>query len=381
MGIATDVIHAGQAPDPTTGSITVPIYQTSTYVQEGLGKHKGYEYARTHNATRAALEENISILEKGVGACAFASGMAAIHAVMTTLLKAGDHVVVSDNTYGGTYRLFDKVLTKFGLRFSYIDTTDPGVVADAIQPNTRMMFLETPTNPVMRLCDLRALSEIARPREIQVVVDNTFMSPYLQRPIECGADIVVHSTTKYLNGHSDSVGGVAVVTSKEVHEKLAYIQNAAGAIISPFDAWLTLRGIKTLAVRMKQHDINGRAVAAYLSTHPKVTRLYYPGLPTHPQYELACRQMDGFGAMLAFEASGGIDQARKVLEGLRVFALAESLGGVESLVCHPASMTHASVPDEDRQRLGITDTLIRLSVGIEDGEDLIADLDQALALL
>ncbi|MBX7222376.1 MAG: cystathionine gamma-synthase [Blastocatellia bacterium] len=380
MGFATDTIHAGQQPDPTTGAVTVPIYQTSTYVQEGLGKHKGFEYARTHNPTRAALENNVAALEKGVGGCAFASGMAAIHATVTTLLKAGDHVVVSDNTYGGTFRLFDKILKNFGLEFSYVDASDTSVVAAAIQPNTRMVFLETPTNPVMRLCDIQAIAALARPKGIHVVVDNTFMSPYLQRPIELGADIVVHSTTKYLNGHSDSVGGVVVVTDPDVHARLLYVQNAAGAILSPFDSWLTLRGIKTLAVRMKQHDENGRAIAKYLDEHPKISTLYYPGLPTHPQFELANRQMTGFGAMIAFDV-GSAAQARIVLEGVKVFALAESLGGVESLICHPASMTHASVPESERERLGITEGLVRLSVGIEDLEDLLADLDHVLEKL
>lgn len=380
MGFATDAIHAGQQPDPSTGAVTVPIYQTSTYVQDGLGRHKGYEYARTKNPTRSALEDNVAALEGGVAGFGFASGMAATHAIMTTCLKAGDHVIVSDNTYGGTYRLFELVLTNFGLSFSYVDAAEVGNVEAAIRPNTKMVFLETPTNPVMRLCDIKAIAELARPRGLHVVVDNTFMSPYLQRPIELGADIVVHSTTKYLNGHSDSVGGAVVVTDPDLAARMGYIQNAAGAILSPMDAWLTLRGIKTLAVRMKQHDANGRAIAAFLSEHPKVEKVYYPGLGSHPQFELAQRQMRGFGGMIAFEV-GSLDRARAVLEGFKVFALAESLGGVESLVCHPASMTHASVPEGDRARLGITDGLVRLSVGIEDIEDLIADLDGALAKL
>ncbi len=380
MGFATDAIHAGQQPDPSTGAVTVPIYQTSTYVQDGLGRHKGYEYARTKNPTRSALEDNVAALEGGVAGFGFASGMAATHAIMTTCLKAGDHVIVSDNTYGGTYRLFELVLTNFGLTFSYVDAGDVGNVEAAIRPNTKMVFLETPTNPVMRLCDIKAIAELARPRGLHVVVDNTFMSPYLQRPIELGADIVVHSTTKYLNGHSDSVGGAVIVTDPDLASRMGYIQNAAGAILSPMDAWLTLRGIKTLAVRMKQHDANGRAIAAFLSEHPNVEQVYYPGLGSHPQFELAQRQMRGFGGMIAFEV-GSLDRARTVLEGFKVFALAESLGGVESLVCHPASMTHASVPESDRARLGITDGLVRLSVGIEDIEDLIADLDGALAKL
>jgi cystathionine beta-lyase/cystathionine gamma-synthase len=335
---------------------------------------------RTKNPTRSALEDNVAALEGGVAGFGFASGMAATHAIMTTCLKSGDHVIVSDNTYGGTYRLFELVLTNFGLSFSYVDAAEVGNVEAAIRPNTKMVFLETPTNPVMRLCDIKAIAELARPRGLHVVVDNTFMSPYLQRPIELGADIVVHSTTKYLNGHSDSVGGAVIVTDPDLAARMGYIQNAAGAILSPMDAWLTLRGIKTLAVRMKQHDANGRAIAAFLSEHPRVEKVYYPGLGSHPQFELAQRQMRGFGGMIAFEV-GSLDRARTVLEGFKVFALAESLGGVESLVCHPASMTHASVPESDRARLGITDGLVRLSVGIEDIEDLIADLDGALAKL
>ncbi|MCS7079563.1 MAG: cystathionine gamma-synthase [Chloracidobacterium sp.] len=378
MGFATDVIHAGQPPEPATGAVAVPIYQTSTYVQEGLGRHKGYEYARTHNPTRAALEANVAVLEGGVAGFAFASGMAAIHAVMTACLQMGDHVVVSDNTYGGTYRLFERVLKDFGLTFDYVDASDIAQVEAALRPTTRMVFLETPTNPVMRLCDIAAVAQAARPRGIHVVVDNTFMSPYFQRPLALGANIVVHSTTKYLNGHSDSVGGVVVVTEPETAERLAFIQNAAGAILSPMDAWLTLRGIKTLVVRMQAHDSNGRAVARFLHEHPRVERVYYPGLAEHPQHALAARQMSGFGGMLAFDV-GSFDAARRVLESLRVFALAESLGGVESLACHPATMTHAGVPPAERRRLGITDGLVRLSVGIEDIQDLLADLDHALA--
>ncbi|OYT70387.1 MAG: cystathionine gamma-synthase [Chloracidobacterium sp. CP2_5A] len=378
MGFATDVIHAGQPPEPATGAVTVPIYQTSTYVQEGLGRHKGYEYARTHNPTRAALEANVAALEGGVAGFAFASGMAAIHAVMTACLKAGDHVVVSDNTYGGTYRLFERVLTDFGLTFDYADASDVAQVEAALRPATRMVFLETPTNPVMRLCDIAAIAQLARPKGIRVVVDNTFMSPYFQRPLALGASIVVHSTTKYLNGHSDSVGGVAIAAEPEVAERLAFIQNAAGAILSPMDAWLTLRGIKTLVVRMQAHDANGRVVAQFLRERPRVKRVYYPGLEEHPQHALAKRQMSGFGGMLAFDL-GALEAARRALESLKIFALAESLGGVESLACHPATMTHAGVPPAERQRLGITDGLVRLSVGIEDADDLLADLDRALA--
>jgi cystathionine gamma-lyase/cystathionine beta-lyase/cystathionine gamma-lyase/homocysteine desulfhydrase len=380
MGFATDAIHAGQPPDPTTGSVSVPVYQTSTYVQDGLGRHKGYEYARTKNPTRSALEENLAVLEGGCAAFAFASGMAATHMTMTTCLKAGDHVIVSDNTYGGTYRLFEKILTDFGLEFSYVNADEPACVEEAMRANTRMIFLETPTNPVMKLCDIRAIADLARPRGMHVVVDNTFMTPYFQRPLDLGADIVVHSTTKYLNGHSDSIGGAVIVSDPDLAARFGFVQNAAGAILSPFDSWLTLRGIKTLPARMKEHDANGRAVAAYLSEHPKADRVFYPGLASHPQHELARRQMSGFGGMISFE-TGTLENARVILENLTVFALAESLGGVESLACHPATMTHASVPEAERRRLGITDGLVRLSVGIEDVADLVADLDGALARL
>jgi cystathionine gamma-lyase/cystathionine beta-lyase/cystathionine gamma-lyase/homocysteine desulfhydrase len=380
MGFATDAIHAGQPPDPTTGSVSVPVYQTSTYVQDGLGRHKGYEYARTKNPTRSALEENLAVLEGGCAAFAFASGMAATHMTMTTCLKAGDHVIVSDNTYGGTYRLFEKILTDFGLEFSYVNADEPACVEEAMRANTRMIFLETPTNPVMKLCDIQAIADLARPRGMHVVVDNTFMTPYFQRPLDLGADIVVHSTTKYLNGHSDSIGGAVIVADSDLATRFGFVQNAAGAILSPFDSWLTLRGIKTLPVRMKEHDVNGRAVAAYLSEHPKVDRVFYPGLASHPQHELARRQMSGFGGMISFE-TGTLENARAILENLAVFALAESLGGVESLACHPATMTHASVPEAERRRLGITDGLVRLSVGIEDVADLVADLDGALGRL
>jgi cystathionine beta-lyase/cystathionine gamma-synthase len=376
MKFSTKAIHAGQEPDPTTGAVTVPIYQTSTYAQEGLGKHKGYEYARTQNPTRSALEQNLAALEGGKACFAFASGMAATNAVMT-LLQAGDHVIVSDNTYGGTFRLFDKVLRKFGLEFSYVDAREPQNVEEATRAQTRLVFVETPTNPVMSLVDIRAVSEITRRRGLRLVVDNTFMSPYFQRPLELGADIVVHSTTKYLNGHSDSVGGAVILNDEEDIRALAFIQNAAGAIISPMDAWLVMRGTKTLAVRMRQHDENGRIVAQFLSEHPSVQKVYYPGLKSHPQHELATRQMSGFGGMISFE-TGSLENAKRVLESVRVCTLGESLGGVESLISHPATMTHASVPETERARLGITDGLVRVSVGIEDVEDIIADLDQAL---
>ncbi len=373
---STICIHAGQEPDPSTGAIITPIFQTSTYVQEELGKHKGFEYARTQNPTRLALERNIAAIEGGVAAYAYASGMAAIDAI-TTMLKAGDHVVVTDNTYGGTFRLFDKVLTKYQLTFSYVDTSRPEEIEKAIRPETRMLFVETPTNPVMRLTDLRACAAIARAHDVRLVVDNTFASPVLQRPIEFGADLVMHSTTKYLNGHSDSVGGIVIAARQEDAEWLKFIQNAAGAILSPFDSWLVLRGTKTLAVRMQQHNINGQALAEFLEGHPKVKRVLYPGLPSHPQHELAKRQMKGFGGMLSFEVES-FEEARRVCNGARLMALAESLGGVETLITHPSSMTHASVPPERREQIGLSDALVRISAGIEDPQDLIEDLRQAL---
>ena len=378
MGFKTDAIHAGQEPDPSTGAVTIPIYQTSTYVQEGLGKHKGYEYARTKNPTRLALEQNMAVLERGAAGYAFASGMAAETAITQLLLKQGDHAICSDNVYGGTFRLFDKIVRHYGIDFSYVTTSDPEAVRKALRPNTRMVFIETPTNPVMAITDIRTIAEIAHTNETRVVVDNTFMSPYFQRPLELGADIVVHSTTKYLNGHSDSVGGIVVLKHKEDAEKLAFIQNAAGAILSPFDSWLVLRGIKTLPVRMEAHNANGVTVAKYLSAKKQVQKIYYPGLPTHPGHELAKKQMSGFGAMIAFDL-GSLDRAKTFLGQVRLCSLAESLGGVETLISHPATMTHASVPTEQRARLGITDGLVRISVGIEDVEDLIADLEQAFA--
>jgi cystathionine beta-lyase/cystathionine gamma-synthase len=372
----TICIHAGQVPDPSTGAIITPIFQTSTYVQEELGKHKGFEYARTQNPTRLALEQNLAAIEGGTAAYAFASGMAAIDAI-TTLLQAGDHVIVTDNTYGGTFRLFDKVLRKYGLTFSYVDTSQPELIEQAMQPQTKMLFVETPTNPVLRLTDLARVAEIARARNIRLVVDNTFASPVLQRPIEFGADLVMHSTTKYLNGHSDSIGGVVVAARQEDADWLKFIQNAAGAILSPFDSWLVLRGTKTLALRMKQHNINGQAIAEFLESHPKVKRVIYPGLPSHPQHDLARRQMSGFGGMLSFELET-FEDARRVCNRVRLMALAESLGGVETLMTHPASMTHASVPPERRAAIGLSDSLVRISVGIEDPQDLIDDLAHAL---
>jgi cystathionine gamma-lyase/cystathionine beta-lyase/cystathionine gamma-lyase/homocysteine desulfhydrase len=380
MGFSTTAIHAGNEPDPTTGAVTVPIYQTSTYAQDGLGKpRKGYEYARTQNPTRLAVEQNIAALEGARFGYAFASGMAAIDATLR-LIKSGEHVVVSDNTYGGTFRLFSRVLSNYGIEFSYVDTTDALNVEAAIRENTRMVFVETPTNPVMMVTDLKAVSDVAHAAGARVVCDNTFLSPYLQRPIEFGVDIVLHSTTKYLNGHSDSVGGIVVLNDERDAEWLAFIQNSVGAILSPFDSWLVLRGTKTLAVRMEQHDATGRKVAAFLEEHPKVEKLYYPGSVSHKQHELARRQQRGFGGMVAFD-TGSLENARTVLESVRLCTLAESLGGVETLISHPATMTHASVLPETRTRLGITDGLVRISVGLEDVEDIIADLDQALEKL
>ena len=376
MGISTDCIHAGQEPDPSTGAIITPIFQTSTYVQEELGRHKGFEYARTQNPTRAALEANIAAIEGGTEGFAFASGMAAIDAI-TTLLEAGDHVVVTDNTYGGTFRLFDKVLTRYKLEFSYVDTSRPELVEQAMRPNTKMLFVETPTNPVLRLTDIARTAEIAHARGARLVVDNTFASPAVQRPIAFGADIVTHSTTKYLNGHSDSVGGVVIATRPDDIAWLKFVQNAAGAILSPFDSWLVLRGTKTLTVRMAQHNTNGMALAQYLAAHPKVKQVIYPGLPTHPQHDLAKRQMNGFGGMLSFDV-GTFEAARQVCNRVKLMALAESLGGVETLISHPATMTHASVPAERRHEIGLTDSMVRISAGIEDPSDLIDDLQQAL---
>jgi cystathionine gamma-lyase/cystathionine beta-lyase/cystathionine gamma-lyase/homocysteine desulfhydrase len=376
MGFSTDAIHIGQEPDPATGAIIVPIYQTSTFVQAELGKHKGYEYARTSNPTRAALERNLASLEHGRFGFAFASGMAAINALLT-LLKSGDHVVAGHNLYGGTFRLFDKVLKDFGLSFSYANTTRLEEVGNAMRPSTRLLYVETPTNPIMEITDIAAAAELAHHRGILLAVDNTFMSPYFQRPLELGADLIVHSTTKYLNGHSDGVGGAVILNDASLAERLKFIQNAAGAVLGPMDSWLVLRGVKTLAVRMRQHNENAMAVADFLQQHPKVLRVYYPGLPCHPQFELAKKQMAGFGGMLAFE-TGSLENARTFLKSLRLCSLAESLGGVETLIAHPATMTHASVPPEERRRLGITDGLLRISVGIEDVEDLIADLQQAL---
>jgi len=373
---STICIHAGQEPDPSTGAIITPIYQTSTYVQEALGQHKGYEYGRTQNPTRMALERNLAAIEAGVDGFAFASGMAAIDAILTRL-ESGDHVVVSDNTYGGTFRLFERVRRKFGLDFTYVDTSQLDLIEPAITPKTKYLFIETPTNPMLQITDLAAASEIAHRHNVRVVVDNTFASPYIQQPLLLGADIVTHSTTKFLNGHSDSVGGIVVVKHEDDVEWMRFVQNAAGAILGPMDSFLVLRGTKTLDVRMERTNRNGQAIAEFLDAHPKVKATIYPGLPSHPHHQLASRQMRGFGGLISFD-TGSMDNARKVLGRVRLMALAESLGGVETLISHPASMTHASVPPERRAMLGITDGLVRVSVGIEDLDDLKDDLTQAL---
>ncbi|TMQ58607.1 MAG: PLP-dependent transferase [Candidatus Eisenbacteria bacterium] len=379
MGFSTDAVHAGQEPDPATGSVTIPIYQTSTYVQEELGKHKGFEYARTQNPTRFALEKNVATLERGARGFAFASGMAAITAV-AYLLRSGDHVVASNNMYGGTYRLFEKVLASYGLTFTYVNTGDLKATDAAFRPHTRMLFVETPTNPSMIVSDLGALAELARSRKALLTVDNTFMTPYFQRPIELGAHLVVHSTTKYLNGHSDMIGGVVVSNEQAASERLQFVQNAAGAVPGPFDCWLCLRGIKTLALRMERHNQSASAIAEWLAGQSKLKRVFYPGLKSHPGHELHKRQASGFGGMIAFD-TGSLERGAAFLRRTRLFALAESLGGVESLISHPATMTHASVPKSERESVGLTDGLVRISVGIEDLDDLIRDLDGALSAL
>jgi cystathionine beta-lyase/cystathionine gamma-synthase len=375
---STVCIHAGQVPDPTTGAIITPIYQTSTYVQEGLGQHKGFEYGRTQNPTRMALEGNLAAIERGRGAFAFASGMAAIDAILTRL-QSGDHLVVSDNTYGGTFRLFERVRRKFGLDFTYVDTSQLDLIEAAIRPNTKYLFIETPTNPMLRITDLAAASELAHGRGVRVIVDNTFASPYIQQPLALGCDMVVHSTTKFLNGHSDSVGGIVVLAHDDDIEWMKFVQNAAGAILGPMDSWLVLRGTKTLPIRMERTNANAQALAEHLAGHKKVTSVIYPGLRDHPHHALAKSQMRGFGGLISFDV-GSIEAARAVLPRFKLMSLAESLGGVETLISHPAVMTHASVPPERRAAIGITDGMIRISVGIEDVEDLREDLDQALAL-
>jgi len=375
-GFGTRAVHAGQRPDPTTGAIMTPVYQTSTYVQPELGRHLGYEYARTQNPTREALEANVAALESGTHGLAFASGLASIDTV-SKLFAAGDHVVSGEGVYGGTHRLFAKVIARQGIEFTFVDSGDPDAIRAAVRPETRWIHLETPTNPMMRLTDLRAAVDIAREAGAMLSVDNTFASPYNQRPLELGADMVIHSTTKYLNGHSDMVGGLVVVRDDEIHERLRFLQNAAGAVPGPWDCWLALRGTKTLHLRMRQHNETGQRIAEWLEQRSEIERVYYPGLPSHPQHELAKRQMSGFTGMVSIE-TGSLDRARKLVESVRVFALAESLGGVESLIGHPAMMTHASVPVDRRQAMGLSDGLVRLSCGVEDADDLIADLEQAL---
>ena len=378
-GFATRAIHDGQEPDPLTGAVNVPIYLSSTYVQQGIGENKGYEYSRVSNPTRTRLEENLASLEGGTAAPVFASGMAAIHAV-ATLLESGDHVVCGNDLYGGTPRLFNQVLTRYGLEFSYVDTSDAENVERAIRKNTRMVYVETPTNPLMRLSDLAAISQICQRRRVELVVDNTFMSPYFQQPLAWGADLVIHSTTKFLNGHSDGLGGVVVCSKPEQAEKLAFLQKAAGAILSPFECWLLLRGVKTLAARMEIHDRNGRVVAEFLAKHRKIKKVLYPGLADHPQHELAKRQMSGFGSMITFE-TGSLKNANKMLKKLRICSLGESLGGVETLISHPATMTHAGLGEKGRKAIGITDGMVRISVGIENVEDILDDLELGLAAI
>jgi len=378
MKFSTKAIHAGQKPDPSTGAIRTPIFQTSTYAQAGLGDHKGYEYSRSHNPTRTALEECIAALEDGRYGLAFASGMAAEQAILS-LLSAGDHMIACDDLYGGSFRIFERIMRRYNVETSYVTAGKIEGYAKAIRPNTKLIWLETPTNPLLRLIDIQAVAEIAHQHNVPVVVDNTFASPYFQQPLKLGADIVIHSTTKYINGHSDVIGGALVLNNEEVYEAIKFYENAAGSVPSPFDAWLILRGIKTLAVRMRQHEENARVVANFLAEHPRVEKVYYPGLSSHPDYELAKRQMSGFGGMVSFQFKGVYEDVDKLVRRFNVFTLAESLGGVDSLVCHPASMTHGSIPKEIREPRGLTDTLLRLSVGIEDAEDILADLQQALA--
>jgi len=374
--LATRAVHAGQTPDPTTGAVMTPIYQTSTYVQEGLGRHKGYEYARTQNPTRQALERNVASLEGARFGFAFGSGLAAADALLK-LLSAGDHVVCGDNVYGGTHRLMTQVYARLGLTFSFVDMRDANIVAGAVRPATKMVFCETPTNPMMFLADLSAIGDLTKSRGLLLAVDNTFATPVFQQPLALGADLVMHSTTKYLNGHSDMVGGLVITDREDLAERIGFLQNASGAVPGPMDCWLALRGTKTLPLRMGQHDANGRRVADWLTTQPAAQKIYYPGLPSHPQHELACRQMRGFGGMISVEL-GDVARARRFVELTKIFRLAESLGGVESLIGHPASMTHASVPPAMRRAMGLSDGLIRLSCGIEDADDLMEDLSQAL---
>jgi cystathionine beta-lyase/cystathionine gamma-synthase len=379
IGFATTAIHAGQEPEPYSGAVSVPIYATSTYVQDELGKPRhGYEYARVTNPTRDRLQENLAALEGGLASRVFSSGMAAVNA-LCTMMKKGDHLVCSHNVYGGVPRLFNQILAHYGLQFTYLDTSDVKAVGRALRANTRYVYVETPTNPLMTVSDIAAIAGVCRRRGIELVVDNTFMSPFFQRPIALGADMVVHSTTKFLNGHSDGLGGVIICTRQEQAEQLAFIQKSAGAILSPFECWLVLRGVKTLAVRMERHDANGRRVAHFLDEHPKVKAVYYPGLPQHPQHQLARRQMSGFGSMITFDL-GSLNNAKKMLrKARRTLSLGESLGGVETLISHPATMTHAALGPAGRKKIGLSDGMVRISVGIEDIGDILSDLDVALA--
>lgn len=378
MKFSTKAIHAGQEPDPSSGAIMTPIYQTSTYAQTGIGEHKGFEYARTANPTRSALEACIAALENGTHGLSFASGMAAESAVLS-LLSAGDHMISCDDLYGGSYRIFERIMSRYNVETSYVTAGNVADYEKAIRPNTKLIWLETPTNPLLRLVDIRAVAEVAHRHNLLLVVDNTFSSPYFQQPLELGADIVLHSTTKYINGHSDVIGGAVVTSNEEVYEALKFHQNAAGAVPGPFDVWLTMRGIKTLAVRMRQHEENAQAVARFLVEHKRVEKVYYPGLPSHPDHELAKRQMSGFGGMVSFQFKGTFADVEQVVRRFKVFTFAESLGGVESLVCHPTTMTHGSIPRDIREARGLGDTLLRLSVGIEDIEDILLDLEQVLA--
>lgn len=376
MGFSTDAIHAGQIPDSTTGAVITPIYQTSTYAQQELGVNTGYTYGRAHNFTRQALEKNIATLEKGKYGIAFSSGVAAINSIIS-LVKSGDHIVISENVYGGTYRLFELIVKNYGIDFSWIDTSNKSEIANAIRTNTKIIYIETPTNPMLNIIDLKMISDLAREHNLISVCDNTFMSPYFQNPLDYGIDIVVHSTTKYLNGHSDVIGGIVVTNSEEIQNKIRFYQRASGSIPSPFDCWLVLRSTKTLAVRMKQHEKNAIEFAKFLQDSGFAEKVIYPGLESHPQHKLAKEQMRGFGGIVSADF-GNIEKVRKILNGLKVFTLAESLGGVESLVCQPYSMTHGSVPKEQKERLGITESLVRFSVGLEDIEDLINDVKKNL---
>ncbi|HEY9723283.1 MAG TPA: cystathionine gamma-synthase [Oscillatoriaceae cyanobacterium] len=380
MQFSTKAIHAGQEPDPTTGAVIPPIYQTSTYAQEAPGVHKGFDYSRTANPTRKGLETCLAALENAEYGLAFASGVAASSTVMN-LLSAGDRVIVGDDVYGGTFRLFDKVFKRYGLDFAWVDAANHDAVRAAIRPETKLIWVETPTNPLLKLVDIRALADLAHEHGLLLAVDNTFASPYFQNPLDLGADLVVHSTTKYIGGHSDVVGGAVLTNRQDLYDTLKFHQNSVGAVPGPMDAWLTLRGLKTLALRMRQHEANARAIAEFLATHPAVAKVYYPGLASHPQHELAKRQMRGFGGMVSFELKGGFEAASAVGRATKLFTLAESLGGVESLMCHPVTMTHGAIPKDIREARGVTDGLLRLSVGIEDLEDLRADLEQSLAAI